>query len=42
MHKLAHFLKKEDLRLQQVGDGAVYTEATPCTADRELEKAPTA
>lgn len=42
VHKLAHSLRKEGLRLGQVDGGAVCTEANPCTADRELEKAPTA
>lgn len=34
-------LGKEGLRHGQVGGGAVYAEAHPCPADRELEKAPT-
>lgn len=42
MHKLAHFLRKEGLWLGQVDGGAVCTEAKPGTADRELEKDPTA
>lgn len=35
-------LRKEGLRLGQVAGGAVYAEAHPCPADRELEKTPTA